>query len=112
MSKITLRLLLVSGDSHDFKFDVSETADDIVKHVITHWPSDWEEVIVGRSQFLRLIYQGKIISQSTKLSDLSLKNGKYVAMHLVVREHSPEEHQNGGHRSVSKTQQSTCCTIF
>ena len=32
--------------------------------------------------------------------DLSLENGKYVAMHLVVREHSPEEHQNGMSKSL------------
>ena len=76
--QISLRLLLVTGETSTFIFEPSVTSKEIIRHVYTNWPVEWEERTVDHPQFLQLLYQGKFLSQSTTLS------GKLLSLVFVV----------------------------
>ena len=58
----------MSGSSHVFTFHSTETASDVVRHVFSNWPVEWDECPTDRAKFLRLLYQGKFLSDDISLS--------------------------------------------
>nr|XP_039256825.1 ubiquitin-like protein 3 [Styela clava] len=110
--KIRLKLILVSGKTHEFYFTPNDTASDIGKYVFQHWPEHWEDR-VDNHRILRLIYQGRFLHGNVSLGALKLPTGKLVVMHLVPRENLPEM-PSQGERNREKSNEggcTNCCTI-
>ncbi|CAG5122475.1 unnamed protein product [Candidula unifasciata] len=112
--KINLKLILVSGKTHEFLFSPSDSAADIAEHVYTHWPEDWSEEPLPPTNILRLIYQGRFLHGNVTLTALQLPTGKTTVMHLVARENLPEPN-NQGQLKKDKSGDSSCsncCVIL
>ncbi|CAD5220287.1 unnamed protein product [Bursaphelenchus xylophilus] len=108
--QINLKLILVSGRTHEFHFAPSTSATDICQHVFENWPEDWKDEAVASSALLKLIYHGRFLHGSVTLNALSLPPGKTTVMHLVTRENLPEPNSNDSTRK-SKTTGCCRCTI-
>jgi hypothetical protein len=115
MGVISLRLLLATGETHTFSFPTSFTADEVVRHVYSHWPVEWDNHLVDHPNALRLLYQGKFIDESTMLSDLRLQpNNKTTVMHLLIKDKIPStsnDSSNVTHKTHRNNQQ-LCCLIL
>lgn len=111
--KIRLKLILVSGKTHEYFFTPSDTAADIGKYVFDHWPEHWDEK-VDNHRILRLIYQGRFLHGNVSLGALKLQTGRLTVMHLVPRENLPEM-PSQGERNREKSNEggcTNCCTIL
>jgi len=106
--KINLRLILVSGATHDFLFGADASAAEIAAHVCSHWPEQWRTEPVASAAILRLIYQGRFLHGAVTLSALGLPTGRTAVMHLVPRETLPEPNSQD-QRQRSKATTSGCC---
>jgi hypothetical protein len=64
MSKeeVTLKLILVSGRTHEFQFTPGISASQVCEYVFENWPSAWEEEKVANPSLLKLIYHGLFFS--------------------------------------------------
>ncbi|VDD91057.1 unnamed protein product [Enterobius vermicularis] len=93
--EINLRLILVSGKTKDFVFDVDSSADQVVQYVFDHWPPEWQEEKVKSASLLKLIYHGRFLHGSLPLKTLDLPVGKTTVLHLVTRENLPTNTPSG-----------------
>ncbi|EDV25046.1 uncharacterized protein TRIADDRAFT_25794, partial [Trichoplax adhaerens] len=93
--QINLKLILVTGKTHEFLFLPETAAGDITQHVFNNWPPEWEDEAVDNSSKLRLIYQGRFLQNESILSSMRLPAGKTTVMHLVARENIPEPSSQG-----------------
>lgn len=107
---VNLKLILVSGRTHEFRFVPSTSATDVCQHVFDNWPDDWKDETVANASMLKLIYHGRFLHGSVTLNALSLPGGKVTVMHLVTRENLPEPNSNENARK-SKTTGCCRCTI-
>uniref|UniRef100_A0A915P0D3 UBL3-like ubiquitin domain-containing protein n=1 Tax=Meloidogyne floridensis TaxID=298350 RepID=A0A915P0D3_9BILA len=105
--KIPLKLILVSGRTHEFRnFTAATTAGDLINYVFENWPEEWEEERVTSAQMLKLIYHGRFIHGSVTLGALHLPAGNSTVMHLVTRETLPEPNSND---NLKKSKRGRCC---
>ncbi|KAF7639577.1 Rad60-SLD_2 domain-containing protein [Meloidogyne graminicola] len=105
--KIPLKLILVSGRTHEFKnFTAATTAGELINYVFEHWPEEWEEERVTSAQMLKLIFHGRFIHGSVTLGALHLPSGTSTVMHLVTRETLPEPNSND---NPKKSKRGRCC---
>ncbi|KAI8508815.1 ubiquitin-like protein 3 isoform X1 [Branchiostoma floridae] len=111
IQQVNLRLILVSGKTHEFQFSPNDSAADIAKHVYENWPTDWDDEKVSTHSILRLIYQGRFLHGNVTLGALQLPVGKTTVMHLVARENLPEPNSQGQRKS-GKTEESNCCVLL
>lgn len=60
MSKeeVNLKLILVSGRTHEFMFASSISASEVCQYVFDNWPNDWKDEKVASASLLKLIYHG------------------------------------------------------
>ncbi|KAI6217823.1 Ubiquitin-like protein 3 [Aphelenchoides fujianensis] len=94
--EVNLKLILVSGRTHEFQFSPSSSATEVCQYVFDNWPEDWKEEKVSSASLLKLIYHGRFLHGSVTLNALSLPTGKSISvMHLVTRENLPEPNSNG-----------------
>ncbi|VDP48101.1 unnamed protein product [Soboliphyme baturini] len=93
--KINLRLILVSGKTHEFQFDTTLSASEIAQYVFENWPEEWESERVQNASILKLIYHGRFLHGNVTLGALSLPVGKTTVMHLVARKSLPEPSSQG-----------------
>ncbi|PIC38480.1 hypothetical protein B9Z55_010481 [Caenorhabditis nigoni] len=92
---VVLRLILVSGKTHEFEFSPLTSAHDVTQMVFDQWPDEWYEDKVQSAQMLKLIYHGRFLHGSVTLHALQLMPGKTTVMHLVTRENLPEPNSSG-----------------
>ncbi|CAH3127095.1 unnamed protein product [Porites evermanni] len=111
--KICLRLILVSGKTHEFIFSPSDTVYYITQHVYENWPEDWKDEAVSSHNILKLIYHGRFLHGNVSLAgkSLHLETGKRSVMHLVARENLPEPATQGQRNREKINEQSCCCSI-
>ncbi|PAA90298.1 hypothetical protein BOX15_Mlig031921g1, partial [Macrostomum lignano] len=107
--RVNLRLLLVTGETHNFLFNPDDCAEEITEFVYNNWPEDWSEVPRPASNILRLIYQGRFLHRSVTLAALRLPVGKTTVMHLVARDTAPEPHREGENRRGKNGDSGCCC---
>ncbi|VDO30829.1 unnamed protein product [Haemonchus placei] len=93
--QVTLRLILVSGRTHEFQFHPLTPAHEVTQKVFEQWPKEWAEEKVESASMLKLIYHGRFLHGSVTLNALNLPQGKTTVMHLVTRENLPEPNSNG-----------------
>ncbi|VDM59256.1 unnamed protein product [Angiostrongylus costaricensis] len=105
-SFVTLRLILVSGLTHEFQFHPLTTAHEVTQKVFELWPKEWADEKVESASMLKLIYHGRFLHGSVTLNALNLPQGKTTVMHLVTRENLPEPNSND---SLSKRKRGGCC---
>lgn len=112
--KINLRLILVSGKTHEFLFSPSDSAAEITDHVFCHWPEDWSDEQLPPTNILRLIYQGRFLHGNVTLAALQLPTGKTTVMHLVSRENLPEPNNQGQLKKdkSGETGCNNCCVVL
>lgn len=112
--KINLRLILVSGKTHEFLFSPSDSAAEITDHVYTHWPEEWADEQLPATNILRLIYQGRFLHGNVTLAALQLPTGKTTVMHLVSRENLPEPNNQGQLKKdkSGETGCNNCCVVL
>lgn len=55
---INLKLILVSGQTHEFHFSPSISASQVCDYVFENWPEDWKDEKVASPSLLKLIYHG------------------------------------------------------
>ncbi|VDO93492.1 unnamed protein product [Heligmosomoides polygyrus] len=103
---VTLRLILVSGRTHEFQFHPFTPAHEVTQKVFEQWPKEWADEKVESASMLKLIYHGRFLHGSVTLSALNLPQGKTTVMHLVTRENLPEPNSND---SLSKRKRGGCC---
>ncbi|KAK6015203.1 hypothetical protein OSTOST_19375 [Ostertagia ostertagi] len=103
---VTLRLILVSGRTHEFQFHPLTPAHEVTQKVFEQWPKEWAEEKVESASMLKLIYHGRFLHGSVTLNALNLPQGKTTVMHLVTRENLPEPNSND---SLSKRKRGSCC---
>lgn len=109
--KICLRLILVSGKTHEFIFLPNDTVYYITQHVYENWPEDWKDEAVSSHNILKLIYHGRFLHGNVSLGALHLETGKRTVMHLVARENLPEPATQGQRNREKISEQSCCCNI-
>lgn len=112
--KINLKLILVSGKTHEFLFSPSDSAAEITDHVYSHWPEEWTDEQLPPTNILRLIYQGRFLHGNVTLAALQLPTGKTTVMHLVSRENLPEPN-NQGQLKKDKSGEAgcnNCCVVL
>ena len=93
--KVNLRLLMVRGDTAEFLFTLSDTAQVVADRVYSNWPDNWPLEERPDTNILRLIYQGRFLHNNVTLGALFLPMGKTTVMHLVPRENLPELNSQG-----------------
>ncbi|KHJ96627.1 hypothetical protein OESDEN_03406 [Oesophagostomum dentatum] len=93
--QVTLRLILVSGRTHEFQFHPLTPAHEVTQKVFEQWPKEWADEKVDSASMLKLIYHGRFLHGSVTLNALNLPQGKTTVMHLVTRENLPEPNSNG-----------------
>ncbi|KAI6176543.1 Rad60-SLD-2 domain-containing protein [Aphelenchoides bicaudatus] len=108
MSKeeVNLKLILVSGRTHEFFFQPSISANEVCQYIWDNWPEQWKDEKVSSSSLLKLIYHGRFLHGSVTLNALSLPSGKTTVMHLVTRENLPEPN---GSENARKSKTTGCC---
>lgn len=90
-NEILLKLLIVTGNTAQFKFNLKSSAASISDHVWSNWPEDWPDAQrPERSETLRLIYQGRFLHGNVTMGALKLMPKKTTVMHLVHREKLPQ----------------------
>ncbi|KAI6214667.1 Ubiquitin-like protein 3 [Aphelenchoides besseyi] len=119
--EVNLKLILVSGRTHEFQFSPSSSATEVCQYVFDNWPegkrlneivyfvfTDWNDEKVSSASLLKLIYHGRFLHGSVTLSALSLPCGKSstTVMHLVTRENLPEPNSNDQNK---KSKSTGCC---
>uniref|UniRef100_A0A915HQU1 CDK5RAP1-like protein n=1 Tax=Romanomermis culicivorax TaxID=13658 RepID=A0A915HQU1_ROMCU len=107
--QIGLRLIIVSGKTHDFAFLPSTSASDVAQYVFDHWPEDWQKDKVESANLLKLIYHGRFLHGTITLGALGCPVGKTTVMHLVARENLPEPDNNNDLKKKSR-RGCQCCT--
>lgn len=103
---VILKLILVTGKTHEFHFDPAASAADVTQKVFEQWPSDWSEDKVESASMLKLIYHGRFLHGSVTLQALQLASGKTTVMHLVTRENLPEPNSS---ETLTKRKNGGCC---
>ncbi|CAD6185677.1 unnamed protein product [Caenorhabditis auriculariae] len=103
---VILRLILVSGKTHEFSFSQLASAADVIQRVFEQWPSEWEADKVESASMLKLIYHGRFLHGSVTLHALQLTPGKITVMHLVTRENLPEPNSS---ETLTKRKNGNCC---
>ncbi|CAJ0598261.1 unnamed protein product [Cylicocyclus nassatus] len=103
---VTLRLILVSGRTHEFQFHPLTPAHEVTQKVFEQWPKEWADEKVESASMLKLIYHGRFLHGSVTLNALNLPQGKTTVMHLVTRENLPEPNSSD---SLSKRKRGSCC---
>lgn len=114
VNKINLKLILVTGHTHEFHFYPSDSVSFITQHVYNNWPADWAENEKPPTNILRLIYQGRFLHGNVTLGGLRLLPGKVTAMHLVARENLPEP-KSQNQMKKEKSNEGCCnltCTVL
>ncbi|CAI4228845.1 unnamed protein product [Auanema sp. JU1783] len=106
LDNVTLRLILVSGRTHEFSFTPQTSAHDVTLRVFEQWPSEWLDEKVESASMLKLIYHGRFLHGSVTLGALQLPSGKTTVMHLVTRENLPEPNSSD---SLAKRKRGGCC---
>lgn len=112
--KINLKLILVSGRTHEHIFSLTDSASIITQRIYDNWPQDWTEEDKPETNILRLIYQGRFLHGNVTLGALQLSAGKTTVMHLVARENLPEPN-NRDQQKKDKGRESgcaNCCVIL
>ncbi|XP_067948251.1 ubiquitin-like protein 3 [Watersipora subatra] len=111
--KINLRLILVSGKTHEALFSTTDSASHITQHIYDSWPEDWVDEERPECNILRLIYQGRFLHGNVTLGALQLTPGKTTVMHLVARENLPEPNNRDQLKKDKgrETGCANCCTI-
>ncbi|KAI6187708.1 Ubiquitin-like protein 3 [Aphelenchoides besseyi] len=106
--EVNLKLILVSGRTHEFQFSPSSSATEVCQYVFDNWPEDWNDEKVSSASLLKLIYHGRFLHGSVTLNALSLPCGKSstTVMHLVTRENLPEPNSNDQNK---KSKSTGCC---
>ncbi|CAE17762.1 Ubiquitin-like protein [Caenorhabditis elegans] len=104
--RVVLRLILVSGKTHEFEFHPLTSAHDVTQMVFDQWPDEWYEDKVQSAQMLKLIYHGRFLHGSVTLHALQLMPGKTTVMHLVTRENLPEPNSS---ETLTKRKSAGCC---
>jgi len=104
--EVILRLILVSGHTHDFKFSSTASAFEICQSVFDNWPAEWETERVSNPTHLKLIYHGRFLHGSITLNALGLQMNKITVMHLVTRENLPESPSND---DMKRDKRRSCC---
>jgi hypothetical protein len=56
--EVNLKLILVSGSTHEFQFSPSVSASQVCEYVFENWPASWKEEKVASPSLLKLIYHG------------------------------------------------------
>jgi len=113
--KINLKLILVSGRTHEHLFSLTDSASIIATYVYDNWPEDWVDEEKPTTNILRLIYQGRFLHGNVTLGALQLPAGKSTVMHLVARENLPEPNNRDNlkkDKSGSEGGCASCCTIL
>ncbi|KAL3091349.1 hypothetical protein niasHS_007142 [Heterodera schachtii] len=109
--RICLKLILVSGRTHEFsQFTPSTSAGEICQHVFENWPPEWTDEKVSNASMLKLIYHGRFLHGSVTLGALNLPAGASSVMHLVTRETLPEPNSSENLKK-SKSRTCFCCCI-
>ncbi|CAB3403290.1 unnamed protein product [Caenorhabditis bovis] len=103
---VVLRLILVSGKTHEFSFHLLASASDVTQFVFDQWPEDWADDKVESASMLKLIYHGRFLHGSVTLHALQLQAGKTTVMHLVTRENLPEPNSS---ETLTKRKSANCC---
>ena len=86
-NEINLKLLIVTGNTHIFRFNLKNSAASISDHVWSNWPEEWpDSQRPERSETLRLIYQGRFLHGNVTMGALKLQPKNTTVMHLVHRE--------------------------
>lgn len=110
--KVVLRLIIVSGKTHDFYFPPNMTADGVTQYVFDNWPEDWQSDRVESANFLKLISHGRFLHGSVTLGALNCPvDGKMTVMHLVARENLPEPDSHNELKKKSR-RSCQCCTVL
>lgn len=111
--KINLKIILVSGKTHEFLFSLSDSVSIITTYVYNNWPTEWADESLPSSNILRLIYQGRFLHGNVTLGALQLATGSTVVMHLVMREQLPEPTNQGQQKDKSREEGCcrNCCTM-
>jgi hypothetical protein len=111
--KINLKLILVSGKTHEFLFLPSDSVSTITEFVYDNWPTEWADESLPSTNILRLIYQGRFLHGNVTLGALQLVVGSTSVMHLVMREQLPEPTNQGQQKDKSQEEGfcNCCCTV-
>ncbi|KAI2797147.1 hypothetical protein RDWZM_010587 [Blomia tropicalis] len=113
--KINLRLIMPAygegGKAKEFLFSPNDSAADIAQYVFDHWPQEWEDQMVPKSEILRLIFQGRFLHGNVTLGILQLPLGKTTVMHLVPRENLPKINSQD-QCPKSKDRSGGCCSCL
>jgi len=111
--KINLKLILVSGKTHEFLFSPSDSVSTITAFVYDNWPAEWADESLPPTNILRLIYQGRFLHGNVTLGALQLSVASTVVMHLVMREQLPEPTNQGQQKDKSRDERccNCCCTV-
>ncbi|KAF6040451.1 UBL3 [Bugula neritina] len=112
--KINLKLILVSGRTHENLFSLTDSASVVTQYIYDNWPEDWAEENKPETNILRLIYQGRFLHGNVTLAALKLTPGRTTVMHLVSRENLPEP-SNKDQLKKDKSGEAgcaNCCTIL
>ncbi|EPB76511.1 hypothetical protein ANCCEY_04411 [Ancylostoma ceylanicum] len=72
LDKVTLRLILVSGRTHEFQFHPLTPAHEVTQKVFEQWPKEWADEKVESASMLKLIYHGRFLHGSVTLNALNL----------------------------------------
>ncbi|PAA94380.1 hypothetical protein BOX15_Mlig006196g1 [Macrostomum lignano] len=111
--RVNLRLLLVSGEVHNFLFNPDDCAQEITDFVFHNWPEGWSSAERPDSNILRLIYHGRFLHPSVTLSALRLPLGKTTVMHLVSRETAPPQPADEERRNSKRSDSGChCCAVL
>ncbi|KAG8874959.1 hypothetical protein FRB98_008143 [Tulasnella sp. 332] len=102
-SKVSITLLLVSGRRRTQEFDPKITIGELKEMVWSNWPSDWSDELPPSGAFLRILYLGRILTDDTILSSLSLATPpESTVVHVSVRSFAPPADDDDGLKKKQK----------
>ncbi len=88
----TVRLLLISGNSSDFKLADNMTISQVKMHIMERWPTEWmgEEQVDGIDR-MRILHKGRFLDDRATVAELALPAEEVSTMHLILRLKSAED---------------------
>ncbi|KAJ3371725.1 hypothetical protein GGF31_002704 [Allomyces arbusculus] len=90
-SKVSLTLLLVSGDRRaGWLFDATTTVKGVKAAVLAAWPSEWPGDRPTHVSQLRLLHLGKFLDDNTTLQESHIAPGETTVVHLLVGPPDPK----------------------
>ncbi|CAH8524483.1 unnamed protein product [Schistosoma turkestanicum] len=81
-----LRFLMPDGSFFEHKYDLDATVEQITSSLFSDWPDSLGQR--PKSNHLKLIFQGRFLSSTLKLSELKLPS-EPITMHLIQHETMP-----------------------